>query len=81
MKPAGLQERFLNILRKEAIPATFFLVNGFQMKGVVKAFDHYTLVLEANGAQELVYKHALSTIIPSRALDLKQLAENTEEVA
>jgi len=73
MKPAGLQEMYLNVLRKEAIPATFFLINGFQMKGVITAFDPYTLVLESNGAQELVYKHALSTIIPVRPVDLRQL--------
>ena len=78
MKPAGLQERFLNILRKEAIPATFFLINGFQMKGVVKAFDPYTLVLDSNGTQEMVYKHALSTIIPSRVVDLSLLTELEE---
>lgn len=73
MKPAGLQETFLNALRKDAIPATFFLVNGFQMKGIVKAFDPYTLIIESNGAQEMIYKHALSTIIPIKPVDLSAL--------
>lgn len=78
MKPAGLQETYLNILRKQAIPATFFLINGFQMKGIVKAFDPYTLIIESNGAQEMVYKHALSTIMPVRPVDLSLLMEGEE---
>lgn len=72
MKP-GLQEQYLNAMRKQRLPATFFLVNGFQLKGIVKAFDSYTLVVESNGAQELIFKHAVSTIIPNKPLDLSQL--------
>ena len=72
MRP-GLQELYLNAMRKERLPATFFLVNGFQMKGIVKAFDPYTLVVECNGSQELIFKHAISTIIPVKPIDLVML--------
>ena len=78
MKTAGLQEKYLNILRKEAIISTFFMVNGFQMKGVVKAFDLYTVIIETNGVQEMLYKHALSTVMPSRPIDLNRLVEGSE---
>ena len=78
MKTAGLQEKYLNILRKEAITATFFMINGFQMKGVIKAFDLYTVVIETNGVQEMLYKHALSTIMPSRPVDLSRLIGDSE---
>lgn len=77
MKP-GLQELYLNAMRKERLPATFFLVNGFQLKGIVKAFDPYTLVVQSNGAQELIFKHAISTIIPSRPIDLTLLDAEEE---
>lgn len=70
MRSQGLQELFLNAIRKQGVPATFYLVNGFLMKGVLRAFDDYTLVLESDGAQKLVFKHAVSTIIPCRSIDL-----------
>jgi len=73
MKSQGLQEQFLNAIRKQSVPATFYLVNGFLMKGVLKAFDDYTLVLESDGAQKLVFKHAVSTIIPYQTVDLVAL--------
>lgn len=66
----GLQEQFLNSLRKASIPATFYLVNGFQMKGLVRAFDDYTVVVECNGCRQLVFKHAVSTIAPHRPVEL-----------
>ena len=66
MDSLGLQEAFLNAIRKDGIPTTFFLVNGFQMKGLVKAFDNYTLIVESGGEQKLIFKHALSTLIPER---------------
>lgn len=69
MEPRGLQETFLNALRKSGTPTTFFLVNGFQMKGVVKAYDQYTLILESGGQQKLVFKHALSTLIPDTVIE------------
>ena len=64
----NLQDGFLNQVRKEGIPVTIYLVNGFQLRGVVRGFDNFTVILESDGKQELVYKHAVSTIIPARPL-------------
>ncbi len=66
----NLQDSFLNQVRKENIGVTIFLVNGFQLKGNVKGFDNFTVVLEMDGKQQLVYKHAISTISPFRAINL-----------
>lgn len=67
----NLQDVFLNTARKENIGITVFLVNGYQIKGLVKGFDNYTLVLESDDKQQLIYKHAISTIIPNKAIDLE----------
>ncbi len=61
-----LQEQFLYHARRERVGLTVFLMNGFQMRGVVTGYDQFTVVLECEGKQELVYKHAISTIIPAR---------------
>ncbi len=61
----NLQDIFLNQVRKENILITIYLINGFQLKGIVKGFDNYTIVLESNGKQQLIYKHAISTISPN----------------
>lgn len=73
--PVNLQDGFLNQVRKENIPVTVYLVNGFQLRGMVRGFDSFTVVLENEGKQMLVYKHALSTISPSRAVPLSQLQQ------
>ena len=65
-----LQERFLDRARRERVGLTVFLMNGFQMRGVVTNYDHFTVELECEGKQELVYKHAISTIIPAKPLEL-----------
>lgn len=65
----NLQDAFLNQLRKENIPVTIFLVNGFQLKGLVRGFDNFTVILESDGKQMMVYKHAISTISPSRPVN------------
>lgn len=63
----NLQDVFLNQVRKEHIGVTIYLVNGFQLKGMVKGFDNFTVILEGeNKVQQLVYKHAISTISPVR---------------
>lgn len=62
----SLQDYFLNQVRKENMPVTVYLVNGFQLRGVVKSFDNFTVLLDSDGRQLLVYKHALSTITPAR---------------
>lgn len=70
IKPFNLQDIFLNQVRKENIPVTIFLTNGFQFKGAVKGFDNFTVILEIDGKQNLVYKHAISTIIPSKTVSM-----------
>ena len=62
----NLQDGFLNQVRKDATPVTIHLINGFQLRGLVRGFDNFTVVLEDEGRQELVYKHAISTIVPAR---------------
>ena len=64
----NLQDLFLNLVRKEKVPVTIFLVNGFQIKGSVKGFDNFTVVVEQDGKQQLVYKHAISTVAPIRPI-------------
>jgi len=67
----NLQDIFLNKARKENIGITVFLVNGYQMKGLVKGFDNYTLILESEEKQQMIYKHAISTIIPNNSINLE----------
>lgn len=67
-KKATLQDVFLNELRREKIPVTVFLTNGFQQRGVVTSFDGYTVMLLFEGKQYLIYKHAISTVIPQRSV-------------
>ena len=76
-KSVNLQDYFLNQVRKEGISVVIYLVNGFQTKGFVKGFDNYTVVLDSDGKQNLIYKHAISTIMPSRAINFN--VEKTEE--
>ncbi len=76
-KITNLQDAILNQVRKDHIPINIFLVNGFQLKGVVKGFDNYTLVLDTDGKQQLVYKHAISTLIPQKPVNFTS-AEKTE---
>ncbi|MBP0958552.1 MAG: RNA chaperone Hfq [Oscillospiraceae bacterium] len=63
-----LQDVFLNQARKDKTPVTVYLTNGFQFKGLIKGFDGYTVILEGEGKQYLVYKHAISTVIPSKPI-------------
>ena len=68
-KILNLQDSFLNQVRKEDVGVSIHLVNGFQLKGTVRGFDNFTVILESMGKQQLVYKHAMSTITPARALE------------
>ena len=70
MEPTTLQDHFLQQMQQNSIAATFYLVNGFQFKGKVQAFDRYVVAVECDGAQELIYKHAISTIIPQQHVDI-----------
>lgn len=66
----NIQDTYLNQLRKESIQVTVFLLNGFQLRGLIKAFDNFTIVIETEGKQQLVYKHAISTFSPSKSVSL-----------
>lgn len=66
----NLQDVFLNQVRKEHVLVIIYLTNGFQLKGMVKGFDNFTVVLDTDGKQQLVYKHAISTIIPAKPMNL-----------
>lgn len=70
-KLLNLQDIFLNKIRKDNVSITVFLINGYQVKGVVKGFDSYTIVIESQDEQQLIYKHAISTIIPITGVDLE----------
>ncbi|MBN4062691.1 MAG: RNA chaperone Hfq [Alkaliphilus sp.] len=72
----NLQDLFLNQVRREKTVITIYLVNGFQLKGYVKGFDNYTIVIESDGKQQLIYKHAVSTIMPSKNVDLNPTQES-----
>ena len=75
----NLQDVFLNQVRKEHAGVTIYLTNGFQLKGLVKGFDNFTVVLDTDGKQQLVYKHAISTISPNKAMNLI-FNDNSKEV-
>lgn len=66
-KGQSLQDPFLNALRKEKVPVSIFLVNGIKLHGVVDAFDQYVVMLK-NAVTQMVYKHAISTVVPSKAV-------------
>ena len=67
-KQINLQDTFLNQARKTDMALTVFLMNGFQLRGTVTGFDSFTVVLDSEGKQQLIYKHAISTIIPARPI-------------
>lgn len=69
-KSINIQDTFLNQLRKENIPVTVYLVNGFQIRGTIKAFDNFTIMVDSDGRQQMIYKHAVSTFTPSRNVSL-----------
>ena len=69
--PVNLQDTFLNQARRESMLTTVFLVNGYQIKGIVRSFDNFTILLDVEGKQQLIYKHAVSTIIPLRNINLQ----------
>ena len=71
----NLQETFLASARRSETPVTVFLMNGFQMRGVITDFDDSTVVLTVEGRQNMIYKHAISTISPLRAVELGSTPE------
>ena len=68
----NLQDLFLLRAKRDRVPVTMFLMNGFQMRGVITGFDAFTVILTAEGKQNMIYKHAISTISPARTLDLSE---------
>ena len=74
---SNLQDSFLNAVRKTKNPVTLFLVNGVKLQGVITWFDNFSILLRREGTVQLVYKHAVSTVMPSLPLDL--MGEETEE--
>jgi len=69
---ANLQDLFLLRARQERLAVTLFLMNGFQMRGTIVGFDTFVVVLDSDGRQQVVYKHAISTISPLRPVDLTE---------
>lgn len=67
---ANLQDIFLTKARRERVPVTLFLMNGFQLRGILTGFDAFVVVLDSDGRQQVIFKHAISTIAPARAVDL-----------
>ena len=70
-KTQNLQDLFLNQARRERSQITMFLMNGFQLHGIVRGFDNFTVVLESDGKQQLIYKHAISTVVPPKPVPLE----------
>lgn len=68
----NLQDIFLTRARRDRIPATLFLMNGFQLRGVITGFDAFVVVLDSDGKQQVIYKHAISTIAPIRPVSLEE---------
>ena len=66
----NLQDAILKELRREKIPVTLFLMNGFQLRGTVSGYDNFVVVLVTDGKQQMIYKHAISTLVPIRPLKL-----------
>ena len=64
----NLQDTFLNKSRQERIPVTVIMVNGFQMRGEIRGFDNFVVLVDADGKQQMIYKHAISTLAPIKPL-------------
>ena len=67
---ANLQEIFLLKARRDRVPVTMFLMNGFQLRGTITGYDAFVVVLETDGKQQIIYKHAISTVVPVRPVEL-----------
>lgn len=73
-KTTNYQDQFLSAARRERCAVTLFLMNGFQMKGVIRGFDNFVVLVESEGRTQMIFKHAISTVAPQRNLEL-----NTDE--
>ena len=70
----NLQEAILKEVRRDKVPVTLFLMNGFQLRGVITGYDSFVVVLVSDGKQQMIYKHAISTISPERPVPLREEA-------
>ena len=68
-KTINLQDGILNGVRRDKTAVTVFLVNGFQLRGVVRGFDSFVVILDSDGKQQMIYKHAISTVVPVRPVE------------
>lgn len=78
-KKPQLQDEFLNAIRRDKTPATVFLINGVKLQGVVTWFDPFCVLLKRDGQIQLVYKHAISTIMPQRFVELRGEDEEQDD--
>ena len=69
-KGQNLQDNYLNQLRKDKVPVVIYLTNGVRLKGVIKGFDSFVVLLK-EASQQMIYKHAISTVVPERDIDLR----------
>ena len=76
-KKTNLQDLFLLRIRQDCLPVTLFLMNGFQMRGIVTGYDPFVVVLDSDGRQQVIYKHAISTIVPIRPVELREMEEGS----
>ena len=74
-KKINLQDLFLLRARQDRVPVTLFLMNGFQMRGTITGYDPFVVVLDSDGRQQVIYKHAISTIAPIRPVELRENEE------
>jgi host factor-I protein len=77
-KGQSLQDPFLNALRKERVPVSIFLVNGIKLQGQIESFDQFVVLLK-NNVSQMIYKHAISTVVPARNVKLPQPGEGDAE--
>lgn len=70
LKTQNYQDQFLAAARREKCVVTVFLMNGFQMKGIIRGFDSFVVMVESEGRQQMIFKHAISTVVPPKPLEL-----------
>lgn len=75
----NLQDAFLNHVRKQKVPVTVFLVNGVKLQGILTWFDNFCVLLRRDGQSQLVYKHAISTIMPAQPVNLYEADDNADD--
>lgn len=71
-KTQNIQDTVLNQIRRDKQSVIFFLMNGFQLRGIVRSFDSFVVILETDGKQQMIYKHAISTIVPAEPVELRE---------